>query len=103
MSPYIQSLVTGTTSQACTITGKREFLNRLVRVHDKSILVYDVLRMFRESSNLKKFDGSLGELIDDPDRDKKVEKLYYELRKNYQHHVNCLYHIRILVIVEKMH
>jgi hypothetical protein len=63
---------------------KEEFLNRLVRVHNKSTLVYDVLRTSREGTNLKKNDPdnyiSIGELITHPDRDKKVERLYYELK-----------------------
>jgi hypothetical protein len=63
---------------------KEEFLSRLARVHNKSILVYDVLRTSREGTNMKKNNPdnfiSIGELIAHPDRDKKVERLYYELR-----------------------
>jgi hypothetical protein len=63
---------------------KEEFLNRLARVHNKSTLVYDVLRTSREGTNMKKNNPdnfiSIGELIVHPDRDKKVERLYYELR-----------------------
>lgn len=63
-----------------------EFLNRLVRVHNKSVYVYDVLRTFREGTNISRdsnpdHDLTIGELIAHPDRDKKVEKLYYALKR----------------------
>jgi hypothetical protein len=61
-----------------------EFVSSITSIYDKqSTRVYDVLRMFREGSNMKKNAGnqiSVSELMLDPDRDKKIEALYYELK-----------------------
>jgi hypothetical protein len=62
---------------------KEEFLNRLVRVHDKSLTIHGVLRTTREGSNMAKTNDTsitIGELISDAQREKKVEKLYYRLK-----------------------
>jgi hypothetical protein len=62
-----------------------EFVNRIVNVHDKnSIIVYDVLRTYREGSNMAKTSDtavSIAELMLDPEKNKKIEKWYKQLKK----------------------
>jgi hypothetical protein len=60
-----------------------EFTSRITNVHDKSKKVYDVLRSFREGSNIKKNDlteMSVAELLRDPHYISKIEELYYSLK-----------------------
>ncbi|MGA7899415.1 MAG: hypothetical protein WCA39_11195, partial [Nitrososphaeraceae archaeon] len=61
-----------------------EFLTTLTSIYDKqSTLVYDVLKTFREGSNLEKTEDNkmpLAELMSDPDRNKKIEGFFYRLR-----------------------
>lgn len=61
-----------------------EFISRIVNVHDKdSTSVYTVLFTFREGSNVRKTAGnqiSIAELLSKPDKDKRIELLYYELK-----------------------
>jgi hypothetical protein len=62
-----------------------EFVNRLINVHSKNeVTVYDVLRTYREGSNMKKTHEtsiSIAELMLDPDKDRKIEKWYKQLKK----------------------
>lgn len=62
-----------------------EFIRRIINVHDKdSTSVYDVLFAFREGSNVRKTAEnkiSIGELLSKPDKDKRIERLYYELKE----------------------
>ena len=62
-----------------------EFVAAITSVHDKdNTSVYDVLRTFREGTQSPKTAAtqiSIGELLSDPERDKKIERLYYALKK----------------------
>ena len=62
-----------------------EFISRIINVHDKdSTSVYDVLFAFREGSNIRKNAEnqiSIAELLSKPDKDKRIERLYHELKK----------------------
>ena len=63
-----------------------EFIRRITNVHDKdSTSVYDVLLTYsREGSNIKKTAENLmsvAELLSKPDKDKRIEVLYHELKK----------------------
>jgi hypothetical protein len=61
-----------------------EFVSSITGVHDKkATLFYDVLRTFREGSNIKKSDNnqvSVADLMLDPDKDIKIEKQYRDLK-----------------------
>ena len=62
-----------------------EFIRRITNVHDKdSTSVYDVLLTYsREGSNVKKTAENLmsvAELLSKPDKDKRIEALYHELK-----------------------
>jgi len=61
-----------------------EFWNRIANVHDKgSRTVYDVLRSFREGTNIKKYAQlriPIASLLASPIMDKKIEKLYHQLK-----------------------
>lgn len=61
-----------------------EFTTSLTSVYDKqSTLVYDVQKTYREGSNLQKKEDnqiSIADLMLDPDRHKKIEGFYYQLR-----------------------
>ena len=61
-----------------------EFLCSITSVHDKqSTLVYDVLKTFREGSNVKKTDDnqmSIADLMLDPYKDKKIEGFFHQLK-----------------------
>jgi hypothetical protein len=62
-----------------------EFIRRITNVHDKDIAsVYDVLLTYsREGSNVKKTAEnvlSVAELLSKPDKDKRIETLYHELK-----------------------
>jgi hypothetical protein len=60
-----------------------EFRNKIFGVHDKTnITIYQVLRTFREGTQLKKrpdLDVPVAQLLNNPE---KVKELYYELRNN---------------------
>lgn len=62
-----------------------EFKNRIINVHNKSaVKPYDVLRTYREGSNIRKTSESsvsIAELLLDPEKDKKIEKWYKQLKK----------------------
>jgi hypothetical protein len=63
-----------------------EFIRRITNVHDKdSTSVYDELLSYsREGSNVKKTAENLmsvAELLSKPDKDKRIEALYHELKK----------------------
>jgi hypothetical protein len=61
-----------------------EFVNRIINVHDKDATsVHDALRSFREGTHIRKTDEnqiSLSELLSKPDKDKRIEELYYQLK-----------------------
>lgn len=60
-----------------------EFVTTITSVHDKQhTSVYDVLRTFREGTNMRKTPDteiSVAELISQKNKDKKIENLYYAL------------------------
>lgn len=61
-----------------------EFVSSITSVHDKqSILVYDVLKTFREGSNLKKTSDNqkpIADLMLDPDKHNKIEEFFHQLK-----------------------
>ena len=83
--PALQPIVKGWNNISSIHSYKpQEFVSSITSVYDKqSTRVYDVLRMFREGSNIKKNSDnqiSVAKLMLDPDKDKKIESLYYELK-----------------------
>jgi hypothetical protein len=65
-----------------------EFKSRITNVHDKeSTTVYDVLRTFREGSNIAKTPEnqiSIAQLLDKKNRDKIIEQLFKQLRNVFR-------------------
>jgi hypothetical protein len=61
-----------------------EFVSTITSVYDKEkTIVYDVLRTFKEGTQLPKTSDteiSIAQLLRDPDRDKKLESFYYQLK-----------------------
>jgi hypothetical protein len=61
-----------------------EFVSTFTSVYDKDkTIVYDVLRTFKEGTQLPKTpdtETSVAQLLRDPDRDKKLESFYYQLK-----------------------
>jgi hypothetical protein len=61
-----------------------EFVSIFTGVYDKdNTIVYDVLRMFKEGTQVAKTPDteiSVSQLLQDPNRDKKLESLYYQLK-----------------------
>lgn len=60
-----------------------EFMRRIRDVHDKTRSVYDVLRTFREGSQIKKTPAnqiSIFELVSSKDIDKKMEEFFKQLK-----------------------
>jgi hypothetical protein len=61
-----------------------EFVSTFTSVYDKDkTTVYDVLRTFKEGTQLPKTPDteiSVAQLLQDPERDKKLESLYYQLK-----------------------
>lgn len=62
-----------------------EFVSAFTSVYDKDkTIVYDVLRTFKEGTQVAKTPDteiSVTQLLQDPDRDKKLESLYYQLKQ----------------------
>jgi hypothetical protein len=62
-----------------------EFVAAFTSVHDKTnTTVYDILRRFKEGTQTRKTDDtkiSVAQLMEDPDRDKKLETLFRRLHK----------------------
>jgi hypothetical protein len=61
-----------------------EFLNRIANIHDKSIIVYDASRSFREGTNIKKnakVRRSIADLLANPNMYIEIEELYYQMKK----------------------
>jgi hypothetical protein len=61
-----------------------EFVSSFTSVYDKDkTIVYDVLRTFKEGTQVAKTPDteiSVAQLLQDPDKDKKLESLYYHLK-----------------------
>jgi hypothetical protein len=61
-----------------------EFVSTITSVYDKDkTIVYDVLRMFKEGTQLAKTPDteiSVAQLLHDPNKDKKLESYYYQLK-----------------------
>jgi hypothetical protein len=61
-----------------------EFIGTFTSVYDKEkAIVYEVLRRFKEGTQLPKTPDteiSVAQLLRDPDRDKKIESFYYQLK-----------------------
>ena len=61
-----------------------EFVSAITSVYDRDkTTVYDVLRTFKEGTQIAKTPDteiSVAQLIQDPDKDKKLESLYYRLK-----------------------
>jgi hypothetical protein len=62
-----------------------EFVSAITSVYDKDkTIVYDVLRTFKEGTQVAKTPDteiSVAQLLQDPDKDKKLESLYYRLKQ----------------------
>lgn len=60
-----------------------EFTRRITNAHNKNSLVYDIIKEFKGGNNIKKgakTELSAAELLVDPNKYKKIGKLYDELR-----------------------
>jgi hypothetical protein len=62
-----------------------EFVSTITSVYDKDkTIIYDVLRTFKEGTQIAKTpetEIAIAQLLQDPDRDKKLELLYYQLKQ----------------------
>lgn len=85
-APRLHSISTGWNNISSVHSYKpEEFVAAITSIHDKdNTSVYDVLRTFREGTQTPKTAAtqiSVAELLSDPDREKKIEHLYYALKK----------------------
>jgi hypothetical protein len=85
-APRLHPILTGWNNISFIHSYKpEEFVTRIIGVHDKhNTSIYDVLRTFREGTNMTKTVDTqitVAEFISKPDRDKRLKRLYYALKK----------------------